>query len=86
MQVRILPVGQRALESNQLKGIEMSNVTTIFTVAALILLIITLVVAGPIFTILALNTLFTLSIPITFWTWLSTAWLGFILIPKDKSK
>ena len=64
----------------------MSNVTAIFGGAALILLVIALVVVGPIFTILALNTLFTLSIPITFWTWLSTAWLGFILIPKDKSK
>jgi hypothetical protein len=60
----------------------MSNVTTIFTGAALILLVIALVVAGPIFTILALNTLFTLSIPITFWTWLSTFWLGCLFIPQ----
>jgi hypothetical protein len=50
----------------------MSNVTAIFGGAALILLVIALVVAGPIFTILALNTLFTLSIPITVGTWASS--------------
>ena len=60
----------------------MSNVTAIFGGAALILLVIALVTIGPIFTILALNTLFTLSIPITFWTWLSTFWLGCLFIPQ----
>ena len=60
----------------------MSNVTAIFGGAALILLVIALVTIGPIFTILALNTVFNLSIPITFWTWLSTFWLGCLFIPQ----
>ena len=41
-----------------------------------------IVVLGPIFTLLALNTVFNLSIPITFWTWLSTFWLGCLFIPQ----
>lgn len=34
-----------------------------------------LLVAGPILTIWAVNLLFSTAIPVTFWTWLSTAWL-----------
>lgn len=40
-------------------------------------LIIAIVIAGPLITIWALNTLFpALAIPFTFWTWLAAAILG----------
>ncbi len=42
-----------------------------------IALIIAIVIAGPLITIWALNTLFpALAIPFTFWTWLAAAILG----------
>jgi hypothetical protein len=34
---------------------------------------------GPIWTIWALNLLFGLDIPVTFWTWLSAAWLSAVV-------
>lgn len=43
---------------------------------SLALLIVCLLLVGPIFTILSLNTLFGLTIPINIWTWLSAFWLG----------
>lgn len=45
-------------------------------VIALIIGLIVLIGFGPIFTIWSLNLLFGLAIPITVWTWLSTAWLS----------
>jgi len=52
-----------------------------FTALTLIVLIIVLIIAGPVFTIMALNTLFpSLAIPVSFWTWLSVAWLQAITI------
>ncbi len=57
----------------------MTNATVVlFTIA----LIIILIGIGPVLTIMSLNTLFALSIPINFWTWLSTLWLGMCLFPK----
>lgn len=41
----------------------------------LFLLLVLLFVLAPVFTILSLNTVFALSIPVTFWTWLSVVWL-----------
>jgi hypothetical protein len=38
---------------------------------------------GPVFTIMAVNTLFTATIPLTFWTWLSMAWLHLIFASSN---
>lgn len=38
---------------------------------------------GPIFSILALNTLFGLSIPVNVYTWLASFWLTMILTTKN---
>jgi len=42
------------------------------------------IIVGPVFTIGALNTLFTLSIPLNVWTWLSAAWIQIILTSRSK--
>ena len=47
-------------------------------------LIATLIGIGPVLTILSLNTLFSLTIPLNIWTWLSTLWLGIVLFPSKK--
>ncbi len=44
--------------------------------AGLILLIILVIIFAPLVTIWALNTLFLLAIPYTFWTWLAVLILG----------
>lgn len=50
------------------------------------LLIVALIVVGPIFTILALNTLFpVLAIPFTFQTWLAAVWIGLLVGTKSSS-
>lgn len=51
-------------------------------VAALIIitLIIGLIILSPMFTIVALNTLFGLDIAMNFWTWLSAFWLQMLLV------
>ena len=51
-------------------------------VAALIIitLIIGLIILSPMFTIVALNTLFGLGIAMNFWTWLSMFWLQMLLV------
>jgi len=46
----------------------------LFGLGVLVLLLLT-----PFFTIFSLNTLFALSIPINIWTWLSSAWIQFLL-------
>ena len=45
-------------------------------IIAIIIGLIVLIGFGPIFTIWSLNLLFGLTIPLTIWTWLSTAWLS----------
>jgi 5-bromo-4-chloroindolyl phosphate hydrolysis protein len=45
------------------------------TIAFVLLLVVVLIVVGPIFTIMALNHLFGLSIPLDFWSWLAIFWL-----------
>lgn len=52
-----------------------STSATITTIALLLFLIF----IGPVFTIMALNTVFGMGIPLTIWTWLSVFWLGIIL-------
>jgi hypothetical protein len=54
----------------------MQNFAIGFGVVGLILLVVVLIGAGPVLTILALNTLFGLGIAINIWTWLSVAWLS----------
>lgn len=54
--------------------------------AMIVAVIVVAVIAGPLITIWALNTLFpTLSIPFTFWTWLAVAALQFQLFYKSSS-
>lgn len=50
----------------------------ILAVFLLIALAIVMVGLGPILTILSLNTLFNTGIAISFWSWLSVAWLHLI--------
>ena len=51
----------------------MNNTTAVL----IIVLCVALIIAGPLVTIWALNTLFpALAIPYTFWTWLATICLG----------
>lgn len=52
----------------------------------LIIAAIALVFAGPLFTILAINTLFATNIPYTFGTWLASFWLTGLVAAKVKSK
>jgi hypothetical protein len=58
-------------------------------IALLILLIIAIIIAGPLLTIWALNTVFpALNIPFTFWTWLAAVVLQLQLVyrPSSSSK
>lgn len=50
------------------------------TVALVLIVVILLIIAGPLWTIGALNLLFGLAIPKTFFTWLSVLWLQWLLI------
>ena len=57
------------------------------TVVAMVALIVTLVVAGPLLVIWALNTLFpVLAIQYTVWTWLAALILGAAVGPNIKYK
>ena len=49
-------------------------------------IIIALIVFAPFATIASLNTLFALNIPYTFYTWLSTVWLGVFIAKSSVSK
>lgn len=52
-------------------------------IALLVLLVIAIIIAGPILTIWALNTVFpALNIPFTFWTWLAVVVLQLQLFYK----
>lgn len=52
----------------------------------IIFTILILISIGPIFTIWSLNTLFSLNIPINFYTWVSMAWLLLILNQRSIDK
>lgn len=54
----------------------MRNLIPSIGIVAVILLIIVLIGLGPVITILALNTLFGLTIAVNIWAWLSTFWLS----------
>jgi len=59
----------------------------LMTVVAMVALIVTLVVAGPLLVIWALNTLFpVLAIQYTVWTWLAALILGAAVGPNIKYK
>ena len=51
-----------------------------------VVFIVLLIALGPIATIAALNLLFNLSIPYTFWTWCGTLWLSAIVYGRVSSK
>ena len=55
-------------------------------ITGLVILLIVLSGAGPILTIMSINTLFSLNIAINFWTWLSTVWLFGLFATRVKSK
>ena len=60
---------------------------SLLTVIAFAALIVTLVVAGPLLVIWALNTLFpVLAIPYTVWTWLAALILGAAVGPNIRVK
>lgn len=54
-----------------------------YLLVAVVVLVI--VIAGPFWTIWALNLLFGLSIPITFKTWLAVTWLEIVLTASAKA-
>jgi len=54
-------------------------------VVALILILVGLALAGPWFTILALNTLFGLAIPVNLSTWASAFWLSILVYGASKT-
>lgn len=56
--------------------------TTLFS---LILLALFLIGVGPILTIMSMNMLFNLTIPISVWTWLSVVWLNLTVVGLVKS-
>ena len=51
-------------------------------VVLIVLLVLGLIFIGPVFTIMALNTLFGLSIAINLGTWLAAAWLTMLIAAK----
>jgi hypothetical protein len=56
-------------------------------VVGIIALVVTLIVAGPLLLIWALNTLFpVLAIPYTFWTWVAALIVGATVSPTVKVK
>ena len=48
----------------------------------MILLYLTAVFLGPVFSIWSLNLLFGLGIPLTIWTWLAAAWLQILVTTR----
>lgn len=56
--------------------------TTLFS---LVLLALFLIGVGPIITIMSMNMLFNLTIPISVWTWLSVVWLNLTVVGLVKS-
>lgn len=56
--------------------------TTLFS---LVLLALFLIGVGPILTIMSMNMLFNLTIPISVWTWLSVVWLNLTVVGLVKS-
>lgn len=51
----------------------------ILGITGIVILLIVLIGAGPMLTILSLNTLFGLNIAINFWSWLSMFWIQLVL-------
>ena len=58
----------------------------LFGGVTLAVLIVLLIAIGPIFTIMALNTLFPLDIPLTVGTWCAALWLGLLVKGATNSK
>lgn len=60
--------------------------TGVVLTTVLILVFIALCLAGPLLTILALNTLFSLTIGYTFSNWLAMFWLQLLMLARFNSK
>jgi len=58
----------------------MNDINKLVVALIIITLVIGLIILGPMFTIVALNTLFGLGITMNFWTWLSMFWLQMLLV------
>lgn len=54
------------------------------SVTGLIILAIVLIGVGPLITIWSLNTLFSMNIAYSFWTWLSIVWLSLVTFGSVK--
>lgn len=50
----------------------------------MIALYVTLIIIGPVFSIWAVNTLFSMTIPLNIYTWMSAAWLQIVLTNGSK--
>lgn len=57
-------------------------------ISAVIILVVALalIIFAPIFTILALNVVFAMGIPVNFWTWLSVLWLQSMIAARYNYK
>lgn len=62
-----------------------SNSMSVFAIVFLVALLIALVIGGPLLTILALNTLFGLTIGYNFSTWAAMLWLQLLLVARYKN-
>lgn len=56
------------------------------TVALIFIVIVLAIIGGPLLTISALNLLFGLAIPKTFFTWLSMLWLQWLIVGSQYTK
>lgn len=58
--------------------------TDLVKIAGIVILIVLLVIFGPLATIWALNTVFSLNIAYTFWTWLGTLILQATVVSRKQ--
>ena len=58
----------------------------LITVLGILVIVVLVIVAGPIFTIMSLNTLFGMSIALTWKTWLSAAWLAGLVVASASNR
>ena len=79
--VKTLQNANKPTKESYLSG----NLTTVLAVVVIAIVLIALVVAGPLLTLLALNTLFGLAIGYNFSTWAAMLWLQLMFVARYKS-